>query len=89
MNRDTYARFLRSETYKELLMGGKKKVISREIESWIFSSSPFRRRSCYSHPILFLALQKILIYIYMYKYTHTQDKEKHHHLSLINEHIYS
>lgn len=27
MNRDTYARFLRSETYKELLLGGKKKVI--------------------------------------------------------------
>ncbi|CAF4461194.1 unnamed protein product, partial [Rotaria sp. Silwood2] len=26
MNRDTYARFLRSETYKELLLGGKKKV---------------------------------------------------------------
>jgi len=26
MNRDTYARFLRSETYKELLIGGKKKV---------------------------------------------------------------
>ncbi|CAF1400635.1 unnamed protein product [Rotaria sp. Silwood1] len=25
MNRDTYARFLRSETYKELLLGGKKK----------------------------------------------------------------
>jgi regulator of G-protein signaling len=25
MNRDTYARFLRSETYKELLIGGKKK----------------------------------------------------------------
>ena len=26
MNRDTYARFLRSEAYKELLAGGKKKV---------------------------------------------------------------
>jgi len=26
MNRDTYARFLRSEAYKELLLGGKKKV---------------------------------------------------------------
>jgi len=26
MNRDTYARFLRSETYKELLLGGKKKL---------------------------------------------------------------
>ena len=26
MNRDTYARFLRSEAYKEILMGGKKKV---------------------------------------------------------------
>lgn len=26
MNRDTYARFLRSEAYKELLIGGKKKV---------------------------------------------------------------
>ncbi len=26
MNRDTYARFLRSDTYKELLLGGKKKV---------------------------------------------------------------
>jgi hypothetical protein len=26
MNRDTYARFLRSEVYKELLLGGKKKV---------------------------------------------------------------
>ncbi|CAF0941388.1 unnamed protein product [Adineta ricciae] len=26
MNRDTYARFLRSETYKELLAGGKKKL---------------------------------------------------------------
>jgi len=25
MNRDTYARFLRSEAYKELLIGGKKK----------------------------------------------------------------
>ena len=28
MNRDTYARFLRSEAYKELLIGGKKKVSS-------------------------------------------------------------
>ena len=26
MNRDTYARFLRSDAYKELLVGGKKKV---------------------------------------------------------------
>jgi len=26
MNRDTYARFLRSETYKELILGGKKKL---------------------------------------------------------------
>ena len=26
MNRDTYARFLRSESYRELLFGGKKKV---------------------------------------------------------------
>ena len=28
MNRDTYARFLRSDAYKELLVGGKKKVSS-------------------------------------------------------------
>lgn len=29
MNRDTYARFLRSDAYKELLVGGKKKVSSQ------------------------------------------------------------
>ena len=40
MNRDTYARFLRSEAYKELLLGGKKKVSDDHCSpSWI--STPF------------------------------------------------
>jgi len=75
MNRDTYARFLRSEAYKELLLGGKKKVSIEfkylkyvQIGKYNGSLNNYGIRNTFFSSfllvviiILFLAIQKILI----------------------------
>ncbi|CAF4014400.1 unnamed protein product [Rotaria magnacalcarata] len=50
MNRDTYARFLRSETYKELLLGGKKKVGLKAGRLSIVIRNPVENLSLISSP---------------------------------------
>ncbi|CAF1067403.1 unnamed protein product [Rotaria magnacalcarata] len=51
MNRDTYARFLRSETYKELLLGGKKKVGLKAGRLSIVIRNPVENLSLISSPV--------------------------------------
>ncbi len=77
MNRDTYARFLRSEIYKELLIGGKKKV-NNEFDnqkkiSFFFGNLKYSKKFIfYVVFLIFFGGKHMWKYTYRYIYTHTQ-----------------
>ncbi len=79
MNRDTYARFLRSEVYKELLLGGKKKVskkfkymiILAHMEYFFFFFFFFFVGCCYC-------------YYFVFSYPKNTDKENRANALVIN-----
>ncbi len=69
MNRDTYARFLRSEAYKELLLGGKKKVGHAFPFSKDFLSS---KKSSTLFFLLLFGQTPSCTYICIHTYTYTR-----------------
>jgi len=81
MNRDTYARFLRSEAYKELLLGGKKKVSNefhiKKIEYIFLQNKKTKLRyiyfvHCFS---TFFGQTHVKMHIYTYIHNHSDNKD--------------